>query len=103
MPFAMMAPRLAASPLGVAATWISAAGGPPVELRGVPTRPSEMIAGMGPVGGRSIAAFLMIPAAALPGPPVRDDLIAFAGRSYKVATVEPDARGASFTLGLRTT
>lgn len=99
MPFGMMARRLAASRLGVVATWVSVAGGPPREVRVLPSRPEASFGGQGVITGAQAA--VTIAADALPGRPEVGDLISFAGLSHKVATVEQDARGTSFTLRLR--
>ena len=102
MPFAEMATRLAASRLGVDATWISRDGGPSVAVRLVFRRPEAGYGGGASVP-RSVArsATVMLPSSALPGPPQAGDLLAFEDIGYTVQSVEADARAGGYNLTLR--
>ncbi|NKC33494.1 head-tail joining protein [Falsiroseomonas selenitidurans] len=99
---AQMLRDLTADPnVGVDATWISAAGGPPRTIRVVPSNPSEAIPGLGAAGARGIAARVTMAADALPSPPQHGDLLAYGGGNYVVERADPDPRGASFFLLLK--
>ncbi len=102
MPFAEMAERLAASRLGVVATWISRDGGPSVTLRVIPARPEGAYGpGQGPRASAPVTS-VRIAASALSAKPAADDLIAFEGAGYRVVGApEADARGASWLVHLR--
>ena len=101
MSFTMLASRLAASWLGVDATWTSRLGGAAVAVRVMPASPEAgYAAGEGPsVSG--IASSVVIAAAAIPGRPERLDLLTHGGIAYFVAEVVQDPRGVSYRLHLR--
>lgn len=99
--FAGLAERLAASRLGVDAVWTSRLGGPPLDVRVVPSRPEQAFGTLDGPRGAGIATQVMMTATALPGRPERGDLLSFGGEGFTVAEVLQDARGVSFTLHLR--
>jgi hypothetical protein len=100
-PFAEMEAALAASALGADATWISKAGGPGVSLRVVPSRPEAAFEVGAALGGKAIASTCVVAAGALPGDPIRGDLIAFNDQGFVVERVEQDSTTSAFTLYLR--
>jgi hypothetical protein len=99
--FAAAAAILAADPhLGVAATY-TPAGGQPVQIRVVASRPEDPIGGLDGPRSLAIAAAIMVAAGALPAPPARGDAVTFNATAYLVAEVIQDEAAASFTLHLR--
>jgi len=86
---------------GVDATIYPAAGGSPVAVRVIPSRPTEAFGGFDRPRMTAPAAVVMIPAASVTVPPVRKDRLTWTGApTYEVAEVAIDTRGASYTLTL---
>jgi hypothetical protein len=99
-PFAAAATALAASSLGVAATY-TPSGGSAVTIRVVPRTPEGTFGGFPGPTSQGVAAMVMVPEAALSARPTRGDAITLDGTAYAVAEVLQDARAASWTLHLR--
>ena len=95
-----MATLLADPNMGTDAEWQAAAGGAWTGIRLLLSTPAELVPGLGATSGRAIAVQATIRADDLPQLARRNDLLRWAGTTYRVETVEPDLLGLTCRLGL---
>lgn len=98
-----LAMLLADPNMGTDAEWQASGSATWTGLRILPAAPADSIPGLGSTAGRAIAVQATIRGADLPQPPRRGDLLRWAAATYRVETVEPDALGLAWRLGLART